>query len=419
MNFRVSAELIASIALLFVLACNRSDQKTSTCKAEIKLVVVGQSLIKIDPRKRWPEPFGSVKPILESADIGFTNFEMAVDNNCGLPDGYQVMLGKPGLGNDRPGNTRGPHAVHEDVMEFLSSMNLKLQSLANNHAWDLGDCGIKATIAAAQKYGVTHAGTGNTLEEATRAAIIEVKGMKIALIAATSSRDERDVILPKASSAGVNGVWTGWSEDWDRNIAAVKSASQNADFVIYYQHFQIDQKDADGKGKYGHKKAGDMHRWQETFAKAIIDAGAGMFIAHGERIFDGVEIYKGRPIFRQFGGFSYQGLQDEGAYDPLVWEGLLGMLTIRDGTIRSIEITPLALNEGNQKEYGDAIEFREKRGFSEVARGAQATKILDRFNDLSAKYGTSVKIEGEKAIIEIQDLTTSKTGHGINDSTFP
>ena len=29
MNFRVSAELIASIALLFVLACNRSDQKTS------------------------------------------------------------------------------------------------------------------------------------------------------------------------------------------------------------------------------------------------------------------------------------------------------------------------------------------------------------------------------------------------------
>jgi len=217
----------------------------------------------------------------------------------------------------------------------------------------------------------------------------------------------------------VNGVWTGWSEDWDRNIAAVKSASQNADFVIYYQHFQIDQKDADGKGKYGHKKAGDMHRWQETFAKAIIDAGAGMFIAHGERIFDGVEIYKGRPIFRQFGGFSYQGLQDEGANDPLVWEGLLGMLTIRDGTIRSIEITPLALNEGNQKEYGDAIEFREKRGFSEVARGAQATKILDRFNDLSAKYGTSVKIEGEKAIIEIQDLTTSKTGHGINDSTFP
>lgn len=403
MQLPVTAILVASITLLFAVSCNRSDRERNSDQAEIKLAVVGQSLIKIDPRKHWAHPFGSVKPIIESADIGFTNFEMAVDNNCGLSDDYQVMLGKPALGNDRPGNTSGPHAVHENVMEFLSSMNFKLQSLSNNHAWDLGDCGIKATIAAAKKYGVTHSGTGNNLEEVTQAAIIEVKGTKIALIAATTSRDERDVILPNASSPGVNGVWTGWSEDWDRNIAAVKSAGQNADFVIYYQHFQIDQKDADGKGKYGHKKAGDMHRWQESFAKAIIDAGAGMFIAHGERIFDGVEIYKGRPIFRQFGGFSYQGLRAAGSYDPLVWEGLLGMLTIKNGAIRLIEITPLALNEGNEKEYGDAIEFREKRGFSEVARGAQAVKILKRFKDLSAKYGTIVKIEGEKATIEIPD----------------
>ena len=202
----------------------------------IELVIVGQSLIKMHPEKHWSNPFATVRPILESADIGFTNFEMAVDNNCGLPDDYQVMLGKPALGSDRPGNTSGPHALHENVMGFLSSMNFKLQ----------------------------------------------------------------------------------------------------------------------------------------------------------------------------FGGFNYQGLQAEGAYDPLVWEGLLGMLTIKDGYIRSIEITPLTLNEGNEKEYGDVIEFREKRGFAEVARGVLASKILDRFKDLSAKYGTIVKIEGEKAIIKIRDLPTSK-----------
>lgn len=368
----------------------------------IELVVVGQSLIKVDPRKHWKEPFVSVKSVLESADVGFTNFEMAVDDDCGLPDNYQVMLGKPALGSDRPGNTSGPHAVHENVMTFLSSMNFKLQSLANNHAWDLGGCGIQATIAAAKKYNVVHAGTGNNLEESTRAAIIEVKGIKIALIASTTSRDERE-ILPSNSSPGVNGVWTGWNEDWDRNIASVKSARQKGDFVIYYQHFQIDQKDADGNGKYGHKKVGDMHKWQEAFAKAIIDAGAGLYIAHGERIFDGIEIYNGRPIFRQFGGFSYQGLQDEGSYDPLVWEGLLGQLTITDGIIRAIKITPLVLNEGNQKEYGNDIEFREKRGFSEVAKGDNAKIILNRFKKLSAKYGTIVNIEGEKAVVELPE----------------
>jgi len=387
-----------AILVVFFLIFGCSHPNTQS----IKLAVVGQSLIKVDPCKHRDNPFGSVKPIIKSADIGFTNFEMAVNDNCAVPDNYQVMLGKPALGKDRPGNTSGPHAVHENVMKFLSSMNFNLQSLANNHSWDLGSCGIKATIAAAKKYNVTHAGTGNNLEEATRAAIIEVKGMKIALIASSTGRDERDLVLANDSNPGINGVWTGWQEDWDRNIAAVKSAKKNSDFVIYYQHVQIDQEDADGKGKYGHKKTGDMYKWQESFAKAIIDAGAGMYIAHGDRIFDGVEIYKGRPIFRQFGGFSYQGLQNQGAYDPLVWEGLLGMMTISEGYIRTIEITPLKLNEGIEKEYGNAVEFREKRGFSEVADGKLAIKILNRFKTLSAKYDTKVTIIGEKATIEIR-----------------
>lgn len=398
---RVYTGSIALITLLLMLSCNHSDPETGISKTRIKLAIVGQSLIKIDPRKHWSNPFGSVKPIIGYADLGFTNFEMAVDNNCGVPDNYQVMTGKPALLDDRPGNTNSPHAVDENIMAFLSSMNFNLQSLANNHAWDLGSCGITATIVAAKKFGITHAGTGNNLEDATRAAIMEVKGVRIALVAATTSRDEREVILASDSSPGLNGVWTGWQEDCDRNINAVRSAKQSADFVIYYHHFQIDQKDADGKGKYGHNKVGDMHKWQEEFAKTIIDAGAGMYIAHGERIFDGVEIYKGRPIFRQFGGFSYQGLQGEGAYDPLVWEGLLGMLTIKDGYIDSIEIFPLELNEGIEKEYGDAIEFREKRGFSEVATGSMSAKILNRFKNLSSLYGTSVKIEGGKAIIKI------------------
>ena len=80
------------------------------------------------------------------------------------------------------------------------------------------------------------------------------------------------------------------------------------------------------------------------------------------------------------------------------------MLTISDGYICSIEITPLALNESKEKEYGDAIEFREKCGFPEVASGAQAENILMRFKALSAKYGTIIKIERENAIINIRRM---------------
>ena len=368
------------------------------------LAIVGQALIKVDPREQWSNPFAGIRPILEDADLAFTNFEMAVDDDCGVPPDYQVVLGKPALDEEqRPGNTGGPHAVRENVMEFLASMNFGLQSLANNHSWDLGDCGVMATIAAAERYGVTHAGTGSNLDEATRAAIIEVKGLRIALLAATTSLDERDLILPTASSPGVNGVWIGRQDDWDRNVESVRSAAKRADFVIYYQHFQITNErlsgDRTGRAQ-GHLDVGDVQQWQSRFAQAVIDAGASMFIAHGDRIFDGVEIYKGRPIIRQFGGFAYQGLQAEGSYDPLVWEGLLGLVTIRAGRVRSMEVLPLRLDEGRQSEYGDEIEFRQKRGFSDLADGDQGRRILERFAELSRNYGTSVRVEEGRARVE-------------------
>lgn len=393
------ALILAMASMLGAGAIRQNDEESS-----ITLAIVGQALIKVDPREHWSSPFAGIQPILRNADIAFTNFEMAVDDDCGVPPEYQVVLGEPELEEQqRPGNAGGPHAVRENVMEFLASMNFGLQSLANNHSWDLGDCGVMATIAAAEKYGVTHAGTGSDLDEATHAAVLEVNGVRIGLLAATTSRDERHLILPTASSPGVNGIWIGRQDDWDRNIEAVRAAAGQTDFVIYYQHFQITNEELSGDRSSrvrDHLDVGDVREWQSRFARAVIDAGAGMFIAHGDRIFDGVEIYQGSPIIRQFGGFAYQGLQAEGAYDPLVWEGLLGLLTIRAGRVRSMEVLPLRLDEGRESEYGSEVEFRQKRGFSDLAAGEQGRRILERFAALSRDYGTSVRLQEGRAQIE-------------------
>ena len=128
------------------------------------MVLTGQALIKKDPRIRWADPFGSLRPVLDRADVVFTNFEMAVmseGDRCGLPSDYEVSLGTPRLSPEvRPGNSGGPHAVTPEVMGFLSDLGFNLMSLSNNHAYDLGDCGIAATRAAALDRGVAHAGTG-------------------------------------------------------------------------------------------------------------------------------------------------------------------------------------------------------------------------------------------------------------------
>ena len=373
----------------------------------IKLVIAGQALIKKDPRLRWEDPFGSLRHILQGADVAFTNFEMAVGpegDRCGLPPDYETSLGEPPLPQmDRPGNTSGPHAVDDSVMEFLWDLGFNLMSLANNHAWDLGDCGVEATRRTAAGLGVSFAGTGPDVPTATAPAFLVVKGVRIALIAATTSHDERRLI-----SHAVNGVWTGRQDDWDRNLAAVREATSTSDFVIYYHHFQIDDDEflevlPGDSTSDGHLWVEDVRGWQAEFARAVLDAGASMYLGNGSRSFDGLEIYKGKPLIRQIGGLAYQGLSPViGHYDQhRPWEGLMAELDIREGTLERIEFIPLALDEGvsYRSDYDD-LGFLMRRGLAEVASDGLADSVLIRLRDLSAAYGTSVTIEGDRAILE-------------------
>jgi len=387
--------VLVLIPLCVLAACGDAarDQDVLT------LVVAGQALVKVDPRQSWDDPFGTVRPIVEAADVSFTNFEMAInglDNQCNLPDDYVTVLGEPRISpEDQPGNVSNPHAVEAPVMEFLASLGFNLMSLSNNHIWDLGECGVEVTRATADRYGVTHAGAGAAAEEAVAPAYMDVGGTTFALVAATTSHDERQYI-----ARNVNGVWTGHQDDWDRNIDAVQEAARHADIVIYYQHFQIDVDEfaglADGEATTdGHIKVDDVGQWQTDFARAIIDAGASMYIGHGHRGFDGVEIYQGRPLFRQLGGFAYQGLNPNiGHYDQYrPWSGLLARMTIDSDSVRSIELIPLELDEGaGYRDQYDDFEFLMRRGLAEVATDETAVAILHMFRELSEEYGTEVEM---------------------------
>lgn len=404
MTFRTSV-----LALGLILPTLSSACSNPPAEPETRLVLVGQALIKKDPRIRWDDPYGSLSPILDRADVAFTNFEMAVlpeVDRCGLPSDYEVSLATPELSSEeRPGNTGGPHAVVPEVLGFLSDLGFNLMSLSNNHAWDLGDCGIAATRAVASAYEVTVAGTGPDISAASTPGYLTVGEFTIALIAATTSHDERGAI-----GHAVNGVWTGWREDWDRNLAAVREAANNADFVLFYQHFQIDldefsdvsQGDSTGDG---HFWVEDVAEWQTEFARSVLDAGASMYVGHGHRAFDGVEVYNGKPLLRQLGGFAYQGLNpDIGGYDEhRPWEGLVAEVIIRGDRVDRIEFSPLDLDEGElyRDDYED-LEFLSRRGLGQLAQGELADSILARLKHLSTGYGTELKVTDSRATLVVE-----------------
>ena len=228
----------------------------------------------------------------------------------------------------------------------------------------------------------------------------------LALVAASTSHDERGAI-----GHAVNGVWTGRQEDWDRNLAAVREAATKADFVLFYHHFQIDLDEfADlfpgDSTDDGHLWVEDVAEWQTEFARAVLDAGASMYLGHGSRAFDGVEVYKGKPLLRQLGGLAYQGLNPEiGGYDEhRPWEGLIAEVVIRVGRVERIDFTPLDLDEGETyREDYDDIEFLSRRGLAQVATGQLADSILLRLHDLSAGYGTNLTIAGPRATLLMEE----------------
>jgi len=188
MRRRVSGRAV----FIFLAAAVPSGCAPAQGGPEVTLVIGGQALIKKDPRHHWEDPLGSLRPILQAADVGFTNFEMA-----------------------------------------------------------------------------------------TAPVFLDAEGVRIALVAATTSHDERSLI-----HHAVNGVWTGREDDWVRNLDVVRDASSRSDLVIYYHHLQIDEDEfvdvlpGDSTAD-GHLWVEDVPGRQTEFARAVLDAGASMYLGDG------------------------------------------------------------------------------------------------------------------------------------------
>ena len=74
------------------------------------------------------------------------------------------------------------YARDEDFFR-VQEMGINVVSLANNHVFDLGEEGLRNTIALLEENGIQYCGAGMNIEEASKPAILSVENKSIAILA--------------------------------------------------------------------------------------------------------------------------------------------------------------------------------------------------------------------------------------------
>ncbi len=184
--------------------------------------------------------------------------------------------------------------------------------------------------------------------------------------------------------------------------AAVRSAARLADYTIVTSHSHEGNRDRLVPAQF-----------LVTFAHAMVDAGADVFVGHGPHVLRGIEIYKGKPILYSLGDFifenetllrlpsenyepynlgtdahvadfndrRYDGDRRGFPADPLIWEAVIAVPRFRDKALVELALHPISLGHGKP-----AFE----RGRPMPADPELGKKIVDDLIRLSEPFGTRI-----------------------------
>jgi poly-gamma-glutamate capsule biosynthesis protein CapA/YwtB (metallophosphatase superfamily) len=373
------------------------------------ITLTGQSMIRSDIRATAPAAVPTIQSLLKG-DAKFTNFEATVAEK-----GESVTEGRGFL-------------APPEALDALTTFGFNLLSLSNNHAFDLKVTGLQNTLRGANSRKITHAGTGNTVEEAAAPAYLRTPKGTVALVASASG-----LIAPGASAAtdrpGVNELRieagdkqneataelpdepgnTPNQGDAQRILQSIREARAHADLVIVYQHNHVfSHRPFMALFEEGLPERLAPNDWLKKCVHQEVDAGADIIVMHGAPLLHGVEIYRGKPIFYDLGNFIFNVPPSVYTLDePINWESVVAYVDFQGRNLKSVSFRPIAMNnvgEGQPDIHNGYTnnQFLDTRGLPAPATGRKATYILERLADASKPFGTTVAVKGDMAEINLK-----------------
>jgi poly-gamma-glutamate synthesis protein (capsule biosynthesis protein) len=309
---------------------------------------VGEEVPRHPPEWFW----GDVLPLLREADLAVANLECAL-----------TMHREEWRPEEKAFHFRGP----PEAVEVLHAGNVRVVSLANNHAMDYQVTGLRDTLRHLGAEGIATAGAGEDLAEALEPAIVTIRGIRVGMAAFTDNEPDW--------AAGACRPGVAWLDTDD--VAAARAALEGgilraraggAEFVIASLH-------------WGPNMVLRPPRRFRRLARAAIESGAGVLHGHSAHVPQGIGVHRGCPLLFDTGDFL-----DDYAMDPDLRNdrSFLYRLAVEGGAVRRLELVPVQL------------EYARVR----IARPGEAEPLLARTEALSRELGTVLRREGERLVWE-------------------
>jgi poly-gamma-glutamate synthesis protein (capsule biosynthesis protein) len=205
------------------------------------------------------------------------------------------------------------------LIKELNNYGFNAFTIANNHLADQGERGIMETRRNLSDLGFFYVGCRDRLSGDCSTTTVEFK----------------DKIIGLAGYSMVYGVL-----DEDLMLKQVSALAGSSDLTVVNMHWGIE---------YEH----NFNPKQQQIGRSLIEAGADIVIGHHPHVVQGLEIYRGRPIFYSLGNFVF-----DQYFSPATQEGLaVGMewkgegLALELMPFKSIRSRPEMLAGDDQREF--------------------------------------------------------------------
>jgi hypothetical protein len=239
---------------------------------------------------------GVVRELVSGADIAIANFENPA------PDAFR-WHGKGTVFSANPKHIKG-----------LVDAGLDWVSLANNHIGDAGRKGMLQTMKNLDHYGLAHGGLGKNATAAHKATLLKAGDVTVGILGYDQIAKSYNADADIAGSARMT------TKALKSDIKAARKAG--ADVVVVFPHWGVEYRAAPSAA-------------QRRLGQAAIDAGADLVIGNHPHWAEGMEVYKGKPIWYALGNFVF-----DQTWSEYTMEGLTLELTFRGNELAQARMRP-------------------------------------------------------------------------------